>query len=108
MNEQLTLAPVHRNDPVESVQAANKVDAKLQLHMVLIALYHAEGPLTDDELGERCGLLRHSAGTRRGVAAGLGYVTKVGRGLTPRGNPCGRWTLTPAGVEYVQRMQASA
>lgn len=104
---QLTLAPVHRDDPVESLLAAEKVDAAGQLRAVLVALYEARQPLSDDDLAARLGLLRHAAGTRRGVALKRGWVEKAGRGLTPRGNPCGLWALTAEGRRYVEAMNRS-
>jgi hypothetical protein len=97
MNEQLTLAPVHRNDQPESVEAARKVDAAGQLRQVLVCLLE-HGPATDDEIAAYCGLLRTSAGTRRGVAVRMGFVEKVGRGVSALGNPCSRWSLTREGV----------
>lgn len=106
MNEQLALAPIHNNDPAESLQAAMRVDAKRQLEVVLAVLYRAERPLSDDEIGERAGLLRHAAGTRRGIARNLGLVEKAGRGLTPRGNPCGLWRLTDEGRKAAARVAA--
>ena len=108
MNEQLCLAPVHGNDPLESLEASLRVDAKRQLEMVLLVLYRAEKPLSDDDISERAGLLRNSAGTRRGVAKAMGLVEKVGRGETPRGNPCGLWAITDAGVEYVRQLLGAA
>lgn len=108
MNEQLSLAPIHSHDPVESLEAAMRVDAKRQLEMVLLALYRAEKPLSDDDIAERCGLLRNSAGTRRGVAKGMGLVERVGRGETPRGNPCALWAITDEGVKYVRRQLGAA
>lgn len=104
--EQLQLAPVHDNDPVESLLAAQKVDAADQFRKVMYALYNAEKPLTDDELGERCGLLRHAAGTRRGVARNMGYVEKAGRGVSALGNPCGTWRLTGTGRRWVVEQMA--
>lgn len=97
MNQQLELAPSHAHDPAESRIAAARVDAKGQLKLVLLCLLHAEEPLTDDAIAARCGLLRTSAGTRRGVAYKLGYVEKAGRGLSALGNPASRWRLTPDG-----------
>lgn len=97
MNEQLTLAPVHRQDPAESVYAARKVDARRQLEQVIRCLYEASEALTDDAIAERCGLLRHSAGTRRGVAVRMGYVVRAGRGVSALGNPAATWILTAEG-----------
>lgn len=104
-----SLAPVHQHDPVESREAAAKVDAATQYRMVLVCLYFAgdEG-LTDDELGRRCGLLRHAAGTRRGVARDRGLVEKAGRGVSDLGNPAGLWRLTPDGRAWVERLKAAA
>jgi hypothetical protein len=105
MTEQLTLAPSHRNDPEESRQAAAKVNAARQRDLVLLALSGVPDGLTDDELGEACGLLRHAAGTRRGVAVREGLVERCGTGETPRGNACGVWRLSPAGWRYVEEMK---
>lgn len=87
MNEQLVLAPTHRDDPQESAIAASRVNASHQYRLVLVCLANAERPLTDDEIAERCGLLRHAAGTRRGVAA--------------LGNPASTWRLTEKGRRWV-------
>lgn len=103
MSEQLTLAPIHQNDPVESVLAARKVDAADQLRKVVRCLYEASEPLTDDEIAERCGLLRHSAGTRWGIARNMGLVEKAGRGVSALGNPASLWQLTDEGRRYVAR-----
>lgn len=108
MSEQLVLAPVHDNDPIESVEAAHKVDAERQFRLVMVCLYNAERPLTDDEIAERCELLRNSAGTRRGIARNMGYVEKAGRSRTPRGNSCGTWRLTDAGRRWVIKTLAGA
>lgn len=108
MPEQLVLAPVHDNDPAESLLAAQKVNAADQFRKVMLCLYNAERPLTDDEIGDRCDLLRHSAGTRRGVARNVGYVEKAGRGLSAMGNPCGTWRLTDAGCRWVIETLAGA
>ena len=102
-----TLAPVHRNDQPESAEAARKVDAETQLRRVLVCLLE-HGPQTDDEIAERLGLLRNSAGTRRGVAVKFGYVEKVGRGVSAQGNPCGKWALTRAGVEMASQLRSRA
>src|SRR5688572_19427271 len=105
VNEQLSLAPVARNTSVESLIAAQKVDAKRQLEAVLLALYEADGDeLTDDDLAERCGLLRTSAGTRRGVLVRMGLAVRAGRGLSALGNPCATWTLTEKGVEVARSL----
>jgi hypothetical protein len=104
----LSFAPVHRTDGAESRQAAARVDAAGQYRKVLEALYHAPGPLTDDELAETLGLLRHAAGTRRGVAVREGLVVRAGTGMTPRGNRCASWTLSPSGVEHVARLLEAA
>ena len=108
MNEQLTLSPVHRHDPAESVLAARKVRATRQLERVLLCLYQSDRPLTDDELGEQCGLLRHSAGTRRGVAVRMGLVERAGTGVTPRGNPCATWRLTEQGLRIAAELARDA
>lgn len=108
MSEQLVLAPVHDNDPVESLLAAQKINAADQFRKVMYALYNAERPLTDDELGERCRLLRHAAGTRRGVARNMGLVEKAGRGVSAMGNPAQTWRLTDAGRRWVVETLASA
>lgn len=94
-----SVAPTHRDDPPESTEAAQKVNGARQLALVLSVLREASEPLSDDEIAERAGLLRHSAGTRRGVAVRLGWVVKAGRGKTPLGNACSTWTLTPQGRE---------
>lgn len=99
--EQLTLAPVHHDDPVESSIAASRVNASKQYRLVLFALYNAEKPLTDDELAERCGLLRHAAGTRRGVAVRDQRVERAGRGVSALGNPASTWRLTESGRRWV-------
>lgn len=94
----MSLVPFHNNDQPESVIASKKVNAQRQLELVLTCLFHASDPLTDDEIAERCGLLRHSAGTRRGVAVRLGLVEKAGRGVSALGNPASLWALTTEGV----------
>ena len=107
-SEQLTLAPVARNNPVESLIAAKKVNAQHQLEAVLLCLLDADEALTDDEIAERCGLLRHSAGTRRGVAVRMGLVTRAGRGLSALGNPASTWRLNEAGVAVASRLRGEA
>lgn len=104
MNEQLTLAPVHAHDPMESRLAASRVDAKGQFDLVLVTLYRAGVALTDDEVAERAGLLRTSAGTRRGIARDQGLVVKNGRGVSAHGNPAARWSLTEKGERYVRAL----
>jgi predicted ArsR family transcriptional regulator len=99
-----TLAPVHNNDPTESAEAARKVDAAGQLRQVMVCLLE-HGAMTDDQIAQRCGLLRTSAGTRRGIAVKLGYVEKVGRGMSVMGNPCGVWSLTAAGEAEARRLR---
>lgn len=101
--EQLELAPIHDHDPIESLEAARRVDAEGQLRKVMFALYDADRPLSDDDLAERCELLRTSAGTRRGVAQKFGWVEKAGRGVTPRGNSCGLWALSERGRRWVEQ-----
>lgn len=105
MNDQLDIftAPTHRNDPATSAEAATKVDAKRQFDLVLSVLYGA-GPegLTDDDIAARAGLLRHAAGTRRGVARNLGLVESCGRGLSALGNSAMKWRLTEAGYRAVE------
>lgn len=101
---QLAIAPIARNSPVESLVAASKVDAQRQLEAVLRCLYEADEPLTDDKIAERCGLLRTSAGTRRGVARGMGLVVKAGRGVSALGNPAATWRLTDAGAEVARSL----
>lgn len=106
--EQLTLAPVHRGDGAESRIAAAKQDARRQFDLVLACLHDADKPLTDDEIAERCGLLRHAAGTRRGVAVKQQLVRKAGRGTSAMGNPAATWALTSDGVAYVARLRRGA
>lgn len=101
MNEQLQLAPVHRNDPVSSVAAARKVKARRQLDLVVACLYDNPEGLTDDELAERLGLLRNSAGTRRGKARDLGLVEACGTRENERGNASTVWRLTERGRALV-------
>lgn len=102
--EQLNLAPVHANDAQESRIAASRVDARRQLDLVLSCLYVAAKPLTDDDLGQRCGIPRHSAGTRRGVAVKRGWVARAGRGVSAMGNPAATWRLTPEGLVAARRI----
>jgi predicted ArsR family transcriptional regulator len=104
VTEQLTLAPVHAGDAAESRIAASRVDARRQLDLVLVCLLHSSEPLTDDAIAERCGLLRHAAGTRRGVAAKEGWVCKAGRGVSALGNPAATWSLTEAGRAVAERI----
>lgn len=106
MSQQLDLlAPVHRADGPESRAAARKVRADDQYRRVLLALLDADHPLTDDELADRCGMLRTSAGTRRGVAVKRGLVAKAGVGRSALGNPAAKWFLTVAGVEQALRIR---
>lgn len=102
--EQLALAPVHADDPVESSIAAQRVAAKRQFDLVLVTLYRAGKPLTDDQIAERAGLLRTSAGTRRGIARDQGLVEKAGRGLSAHGNPASKWQLTDDGARLARRL----
>lgn len=104
-DEEPSLAPIARNSPVESLIAAKKVNAQHQLEQVLLCLLNADEALTDDETAERCGLLRHSAGTRRGVARSMGLVVKAGRGVSALGNPASTWTLTDKGREYAWQLR---
>lgn len=99
-----SLAPTREHDPAESHEAAQRVRAAEQYHLVLHVLYAAPGGLSDDQIAERAGLLRNSAGTRRGVGVKNGHVERCGRSETPRGNPCGVWRLTDAGREYVEAL----
>lgn len=110
MNVQLDLLnPVHRHDGEESRAAARKVDGEGQLTQVLVCLLDAKKPLTDDEIASQCGLLRNSAGTRRGVAVKRGWVEKAGRGVSGHGNPAATWMLTLSGVrEAMSRRSAAA
>lgn len=96
-----TLTPVHRYDGMESRHAARRVDGAAQFRQVMVCLADADRPLTDDEIAERCGLLRHSAGTRRGVAVRRGFVRKSGRGVSRLGNPAAQWVVTDAGRAWV-------
>lgn len=104
MPDHLNLAPSHRGDPVESRLAADKVDAANQLRAVLTALYESGVAMSDDDLAEKCGLLRTSAGTRRGVGVRRQWIERAGRSVTPRGNPCATWKLTDAGRAYVESL----
>lgn len=110
MTEQLDIftAPHHRNDPATSAEAARKVDAKRQFDLVLNVLHRAgsEG-LTDDEIAARAGLLRHAAGTRRGVARNMGLVESCGRGVSALGNSAMKWRLTEAGYRAVEQRSAA-
>ena len=99
-SEQLQLAPVHRNDPATSVAAARKVKARRQLDLVVACLYDNPEGLTDDELAERLGLLRNSAGTRRGKARDLGLVEACGKRTNDRGNDSTVWRLNAHGREW--------
>lgn len=105
--EQLTLAPTHAHDPETSRSAAAKVNATAQYNLVLKTLYEADEPITDDEIARRAGLLRHSAGTRRGVAVKQGMVERAGTGRSALGNSAATWTLTPSGIAYVRGLRAS-
>lgn len=102
------LAPVHRTDGLESREAAAKVNAEDQFRRVLLCLYNATEALTDDELGRRLGIPRHSAGTRRGVAVKRGLVYKAGSGVSDMGNAAATWALTEAGRSYVAEIARSA
>lgn len=108
MTEQLTLAPSHAGDPIESRIAASRVNTARQYELVLLCLLAAEQPLTDDQIAERTGLLRHSAGTRRGVAVKQGHVERAGRGTSALGNPAATWVLTVEGVREALRARAAA
>ena len=99
-----TLAPSRDSDPPESRGAAEKVRAESQYVLVLLCLWRADKPLSDDEIGARCGIpARPDAGTRRGVAVKRGLVERAGSGESERGNPCATWQLTADGREYVAR-----
>jgi hypothetical protein len=100
VTEQLTLTPVHATDGAESRAAARKVNAQHQFEQVLLCLYRTSLPMTDDQLAERTGMLRNSAGTRRGVAVRRGLVERAGTSTTPRGNRCATWSLTDRGVRF--------
>lgn len=100
----LDLAPAHRNDPPESLIAASRVNAQHQLVLVMRCLAAADEPLTDDEIADRCDLLRHSAGTRRGVAVRMKLVERVGRGVSALGNPAGTWSITAAGRAWLKEI----
>ena len=99
--EQLELAPARQHDPAESHRAARTVKADSQFVLVMLALYNAEKPLTDDEIGTRCNIpARPDAGTRRGVAVKRGLVERAGTGKSARGNDCATWQLTSAGESW--------
>jgi hypothetical protein len=102
-----TLAPVHKTDGAESRRAAARVKAADQFALVLRALANAERPLTDDDLAERCGLIRTSAGTRRGVGVKRGLIVRVGTGTSAMGNPCASWSITAKGLSHVREMRAA-
>lgn len=109
MTEQLDLlAPVHAYDGAESRIAAERVNSQHQYELVLLCLLGSSEPLTDDEIAERCGLLRHSAGTRRGIAVKRGHVRKDGVGVSAYGNPAGKWRLTEAGEQEARRIRAAS
>jgi hypothetical protein len=99
------LAPVHHGDPETSRFAAAKVRASDQFHLVLRTLAAADEPLTDDEIAERTGLLRTSAGTRRGVAVRRCLVAHAGFGVSALGNTARTWTLTADGRRYVAELE---
>lgn len=100
--------PTHRNDPTTSREAAAKVRAADQFRRVLACLAeHPEG-LTDDELADELGLLRNSAGTRRGNAVRLGFVESCGTRLNDRQNKATVWRLTMAGVAEASRLRMAA
>lgn len=102
------LVPWHHTDASESREAAAAVNGQHQLVLVLTALRDAQTALTDDDLAQRCGLLRTSAGTRRGVAVRLGFVVRAGRGLSALGNPASTWRITDRGVEYLAETEGKA
>lgn len=108
MTEQLNLTPVHGGDGSESREAARRVDGHRQYGLVLLCLLQATNPLTDDEIAARCGLLRHAAGTRRGVGVKLGHVYRAGRGMSELGNPAATWALTDAGREEAWRLRGGS
>jgi hypothetical protein len=65
------------------------------------------GCATDDEIAGWAGLLRHSAGTRRGVAVRRGLVERAGSGLSALGNRAATWVLTSAGRAYLNESRAA-
>lgn len=105
--EQLTLAPTHHGDASESREAAAKVRAADQYHRVLLCLSAHSKPLTDDEIADWCGLLRTSAGTRRGVGVKLGHVERAGRGVSALGNAAATWRITREGQQYLSSVIAA-
>lgn len=104
--------PSHRHDPDTSRRAArsNAVRSGSQRHRVLAALYLASGPgLTDDELGERVGIYRHVAGTRRGELVGAGLVEATDyRRPTPTGNQAIVWRITDRGLAVINQLSKEA
>lgn len=109
MSDQLDLlAPTHIYDGPESRSAARKVNAVDQFHRVLVTLLRAGEPLTDDEIARRSGLLRHSAGTRRGVAVKRGLVRQMGVGKSALGNRAAQWTLTDEGYVYASQLRLAS
>jgi hypothetical protein len=84
------------------------VKAQHQYELVLRTLLEADGPLTDDEIAERAGLLRHSAGTRRGVAVKQGHVTRAGTGKSALGNSAAKWALTDEGQRAARAVRSTA
>lgn len=104
----MELAPVHTYDGAESRAAAKRVNARHQYEQVLLCLYDAHQALTDDEIAARCGLLRHSAGTRRGVAVKRGHVRTGGVGVSALGNRAMSWRLTEAGEHEARRIRAAS
>lgn len=95
-------------DPETSKKAARKVKAQHQYELVLKTLYEADTALTDDEIAERAGLLRHSAGTRRGVAVKEGHVTRAGTGKSALGNNAATWVLTDEGKRVASTLRSAA
>lgn len=106
--DDLWSVPTHRNDPATSREGAAKVDARQQFQRVLSCLAEHPDGLTDDELAERLGLLRNSAGTRRGMARDLGLVESCGTRVNERGNRCTIWRCTADGFAEVERLKAAA
>lgn len=97
-----------RDDPITAQEAARELEhtSGLQRARVLLALWGA-GPhgLTDQEVGERLGILRTSAGKRRLELQADGLVGATGAVRpTDTGRAARVWHITAKGAVVARRL----
>lgn len=111
------LNPSHKHDPETSKMAAATVNVNRQMLLVLEALAHATGPLTNDQIHSWSmehsphyrGDYPHALSTRRGKLEDRGLVVAVDRdGVSRAGRACSRYAITPQGRNVLNTHQQKA